>query len=186
MKSEIAVQSTKWVKCILFFVVAGVSLCVATPHAFAAPSAGTCSTESQIRQLHYWLGTWTVTAPGSANVSVSKVSLSLDGCAVVENWDDGTGHQGKNIFAYSSDDHSWRGMFVDNEGRAHVFVDGKVVSGSAEFYGPSRGSNGEKVLNRVRIVRVASDRIEQTWAKSIDNGATWTTVFRGEYSRKSL
>ncbi|MFZ1031768.1 MAG: hypothetical protein WAN72_07240, partial [Candidatus Acidiferrales bacterium] len=72
-----------------------------------------------------------------------------------------------------------------NQGRAHVFVDGKVADGTAEFYGPSGGSQGGAVLNRIRLVRLARDKVEQTWQKSTDNGSTWTTVFRGEYSRKS-
>jgi hypothetical protein len=102
---------------------------------------------------------------------------------LVESWDDGRGHQGENLFAYSADDKSWHGMFADNQGRVHAFT-GKVRSGLAEFYGPSRGPKGEAVLNRIRVVRVASDKVEQSWEKSEDNGTSWTAVFKGEYSRK--
>jgi len=65
----------------------------------------------------------------------------------------------------------------------HIFVDGKVSSGTAEFHGPSRGPNGEEVLNRLRVARVTADKIEETWEKSTDNGRTWTRVYRAEYSR---
>jgi hypothetical protein len=40
------------------------------------------------------------------------------------------------------------------------------------------------IVNRVRIVRIGPDKVEQIWEKSSDHGATWTTEFRGEYSRK--
>jgi hypothetical protein len=74
-------------------------------------------------------------------------------------------------------------MFADNEGRVHVFTSGKASSGSAEFEGTSRGPSGKTVLNRVRMVRLSPNKVEQTWEKSSDNGLTWNLAFRGEYSR---
>ena len=75
-------------------------------------------------------------------------------------------------------------MFADNQGRVHVF-EGKVALGSAEFTGPSRSSDGQAVLNRIKVVRVAANKVEQSWEKSTDNGATWTMEFHGEYSRQN-
>ena len=115
--------------------------------------------------------------------STSKVQLSLDKCLVVESWVGGKAHTGENMFAYSSDDKSWHGMFADNEGRVHIF-EGKVAQGSAEFTGPSRGPNGEAVLNRIKIMRLSDNSVKQTWEKSKDNGATWSMEFQGDYARK--
>jgi len=154
-----------------------------TPRAFGATDAGVCSTNPASRQLDYWLGHWKIGGPGAGLSAISRVYLALDGCMVIEKWDGGRGHNGENMFAYSADDKSWHGMFADNMGRVHVFVDGTVASGAAEFTGPSQAANGETVLNRVRIVRVSPDRVEQIWEKSPDNGATWTTEFRGVYTR---
>ena len=160
-------------------------LCTITvPRASAATGPGTCATNPESRQLDFWVGDWTISSPGSSPSATSMVSLSLDSCVITESWDGGKGHRGENIFAYSSGDRGWRGLFVDNEGRAQAFVDGKVSAGTAEFLGPSRGPNGEGVLNRIRVVRLGADKVEQTWDKSTDKGATWTAVFRLEYSRK--
>jgi hypothetical protein len=145
---------------------------------FAATAADSCAANSANRQLDYWLGDWKIGADAH-----STVSLSLDKCLVVENWDGGRGHYGQNVFGYSADDKSWYGMFADNEGRVHVFASGKVADGTAEFEGTSRGPNGESVLNRVKVVRLNPNKVEQTWEKSNDNGATWNVVFRGEYLR---
>jgi hypothetical protein len=41
-------------------------------------------------------------------------------------------------------------------------------------------------LNRVKVIRLNPNKVEQTWEKSNDNGATWSVVFRGEYSRRIL
>jgi hypothetical protein len=150
---------------------------------FATANPAPCATDPQSRQLDFWLGNWTVTAPGGSITATSKVSLALDQCLLVENWDGGRGHSGENMFAYSPEENAWYGMFADNTGRVHVFSEGKVESGIAEFRGTSHDLKGETVLNKVRVVRIDANRVEQTWQKSTDNGATWTTEFRGAYSR---
>jgi|SRR5579862_216840 len=166
------------------FVVVITALCsFVTPHAFGAADLTPCSATSENRQLDYWLGDWNVTYPGASGGSTSEVSLELDKCLLVERWNGGMGHSGQNMFAYSSDDKSWHGMFADNQGRVHVF-EGKVSAGSAEFYGPSINANGETILNRIKVVRISPDKVEQSWEKSADKGRTWTMEFRGEYSRK--
>lgn len=154
------------------------------PAAKSAAEEQACAGNAYSRQLDYWVGDWVVTNPGGAgNTSTSMVRLALDQCAVIENWSDHKGHEGQNIFGYSQGDESWRGMFFDNRGHVHVLVDGKVEAGAAEFLGPSRGAHGEAVLNRIRLVRVGPDNIEQTWEKSTDNGRSWLQQFRLEYAR---
>ena len=150
---------------------------------FAAAGSHSCTPNSENRQFDYWLGNWKIGAEGSSGNAHSSVTLLLDKCLVVENWDGGRGHYGQNIFGYSADDNRWYGMFADNEGRVHVFTSGKVADGKAQFEGKSRGPNGESILNRVRVVRQNPNKVEQTWEKSNDKGATWNVVFRGEYSR---
>jgi hypothetical protein len=185
MKHHNRIRGSRRFRLILSLVVAGGWLFLASSSALAAPDAGACSANHENRRLDFWLGDWIVTYPGMAGSAASKVSLDLDKCLLVESWDGGKGHSGKNMFAYSADDQSWHGMFADNEGRVHVF-EGKVSNGLAEFAGPSRGPDGQKVLNRIKVVRVDANNVEQSWEKSTDNGATWTTVFLGHYSRKSL
>ena len=150
---------------------------------FAATDADSCAANPENRQLDYWLGNWKIGAAGSSATAHSTVTLSLDQCLVIENWDGGRGHRGQNIFGYSADDKNWYGMFADNEGRVHVFTSGKVVKGTAEFEGTSRGPTGKTVLNRVTVKRLDPNKVEQTWEKSKDAGATWSITFRGEYSR---
>jgi hypothetical protein len=183
MVQQVVVQSSQVLKKILFIL--GLLLfALAVPRAFAANGRGTCATSPESRQLDFWLGDWTISAPGASPSATSTVSLSLDSCVITENWDGGKGQRGENIFAYSYGDQGWRGLFVDNEGRAHAFVNGKIFAGTAEFLGPNRGPNGEEVLNRIRVVRLSADKVEQTWDKSTDKGATWSPIFRLEYSRK--
>lgn len=155
------------------------------PLAFAASMAPSCATDAQSRQLDFWLGDWTIGGQGAAATANSHVAAALDQCAVIEQWDGGRGHRGENIFAYSPDDKHWHGMFMDNEGRVHTFQDGTASPSGLTFSGPGVRADGTTVLNRVRIIRVGSNRVDQWWEKSTDNGTTWSTAFHGEYSRKS-
>jgi hypothetical protein len=184
MKKEIGVQTSKWFRSVLLLVLIGAWFSLGASSLWASADSGPCSTNSESRQLDFWIGDWTVTYPGMPGSATSKVSLSLDQCLLTESWDGGKSHSGKNMFAYSSDDKSWHGMFADNEGRVHIF-EGKVAPGSAEFFGPSTSPDGQAVLNRIRVVRMSPNKVEQTWEKSTDKGTNWTTVFRGEYSRQS-
>jgi hypothetical protein len=182
MKQDGMDRTWQWLGRLLL--VAAIGTCLTTT-AFAADDAEPCSANVESRQLDYWLGNWNIAVPGRTadNNSKSKVYLALNKCVLIESWEDGKGHAGQNVFAYNAESKRWYGLFADNRGHVHVFVDGKVSSGLAEFFGPSRGPNGEAVLHRIKVVRVSPDKVEQLWEKSTDNGATWTEVFRGEYSR---
>jgi hypothetical protein len=170
-----------WLKIIVL--VAGTAGCFSLTEHPVMAADDKANAGAECRQFDFWLGDWSIANPSGSSEATSRVYLALDQYLVVESWDDGKGHKGENLFAYSSDDKSWHGMFADNQGRVHVFT-GKVTPGLAEFYGPSRGPNGEAVLNRIRVTRIAADQVEQSWEKSGDNGASWTAVFKGEYSRR--
>lgn len=166
-------------------VIAAASVCASLGRqSFGAMEPATCAANPQSRQLDFWLGDWRIAGPDGRPNATSRVHLALNQCMVVESWSGSQGHAGENMFAYSRDDHSWHGMFADNEGRVHIFVDGKVTSGSAVFSGSSRGPNGETLLHRLSITRAGADRVTQQWQKSADNGVSWSMEFRGEYSRR--
>jgi hypothetical protein len=177
--------SRSGIRAVLLLAATVIGATAATP-ARAAEEAHPCALSAPSRALDYWVGEWSVNVPGGGPSSTSTVRLLLDQCVVVENWGDGHGHDGENIFGYSLGDRDWRGMFFDNHGHVHVFVSGKVADGTAEFLGPSVDEHGEAVLNRIRLVRLAPDRIEQTWEKSRDNGQTWNRQFRLEYTRRRV
>lgn len=175
---------TPQLKHLVLATVAGGCLALA-PHATGASAASSC-THAESHQLDFWLGSWAIGGPGAAGNASSNVSLALDQCMVIERWDGGRGHRGENTFAYSADDKHWHGMFVDNEGRVHTFQNGKASPDGLTFSGPSIAPDGTQMLNRVRIIRVGLNRVDQVWEKSADNGNTWSTAFRGEYFRKNL
>ena len=183
MKPSDVSRNPKWWRYTLYTVAGTVLLSSTVMPPSAAATPDTCAARSAGRELDYWLGDWVVTSPGGTAGATSTVSLDLDNCLLIESWSSGEGHRGKNLFAYNSDDGNWHGLFADNKGRVHVF-EGRVASGTAEFSGTSRGPNGRATLNRIRVLRVTPNKVEQIWEQSTDDGTTWAAVFRGEYSRK--
>jgi hypothetical protein len=183
MKPSDPGRNPQWWRRAIYMVAGLVLLNSTATSPSVATTSGTCATRSAGRELDYWLGDWTVTSPGGTAGATSTVSLDLDQCLLIESWNSGEGHRGKNLFAFNSDDGNWHGLFADNKGRVHVF-EGRVASGSAEFSGASRGPNGGATLNRIKVLRVTPNKVEQIWEQSTDDGTTWATVFRGEYSRK--
>ncbi len=177
MKHSAIAQAGKW--CLFLVAIAA----YVSTSAFAAPKSEPCSGNSETRQLDYWLGTWTKASPDPSDTSSDKVYLSLDECMFVEHWDSGKGHIADKMVAYSPESKNWYGMFADNEGRVHIFTDGKVAAGVAEFHGTSRDAKGEAVINRLRVVRLAPNKVEESWEKSMDKGVHWTTAYRADYSR---
>jgi hypothetical protein len=184
MTRRIGILDAAQFRKVMFAVSVGCGLGLHPLHSFAGQAAGPCAS-AEHRRLDFWLGNWAISAPGGTGSSTSAVTLSLDKCVVVESWSDGKEHKGENLFGYSADDRKWHGFFADNRGRVHVFIDGKVTAGVAEFRGPSAAENGQIIVNRVRIILNHPNKVEQVWEKSTDNGRTWMTAFRGEYTRRN-
>jgi len=148
----------------------------------AAENSKPCTKNADAHQLDFWIGEWTVSHNESANTAKSKVYSSLDQCILIESWEGDGDHTGQNVLAYNSEEKQWLLLFADNFGHAHLFQ-GKASPGMVEFDGTSHDSNGAVVLHKLKIVRKDANEVEQSWEKSSDNGATWITVFRGEYHR---
>jgi hypothetical protein len=185
MSEKLSLSSSHRVALILVALSIPAALVFAAPAAQASPGEGpgACVADSAHRQMDFWLGDWVIRFDGVAEPSTATVALSLNKCLLVESWAGPSDHNGETIFAYSAKDQLWHGMFVDNEGRVHNF-EGNVTDGKGEFLGSNVGPQGEKALNRIRIAPLPGGGVEHSWEKSTDNGATWTTIFRGHYSRK--
>ena len=89
MRKQIMILKSSILKSILLAILFGLAF---VTNGFAAIAADSCAANSANRQLDYWLGNWKIGAEGSSGNAHSTVSLSLDKCIVVENWDGGRGH----------------------------------------------------------------------------------------------
>jgi hypothetical protein len=165
-----------------FVVLTAVIIAIAqTSMPIPASEAGRCADSAAHRALEFRIGTWAIASPSGTSEGTSVIRYDLDRCVVVEEWD-GIRDRGRNIDAYNDDDHAWHRLFVDAQGRVHVF-EGTGGGASIAYRGTSRDGTGKTELNRLTIRSTGRDGMTEVWRQSLDGGATWRTVFEGRYTR---
>lgn len=147
---------------------------------WGAPGPAVC-TGSAYGALNFWVGGWKVADPAGNELGSSKIEPGLDGCELIETWASGN-FGGRNVHAYSSEDHHWHQLNVDNHGHVHAF-EGAANEAGLEYSGVSKNGTGGDVLNRMDIVKQSASRVRVWWRKSADSGKTWSTAYEAIYSR---
>jgi len=84
----------------------------AEPFGTTAGERGTACRAAERRQFDFWLGEWSVrtpTAPAAVPNSPSVISTAVGGCAVLENWINGSG---RSVSAYDAATGRWTQHYV--------------------------------------------------------------------------
>jgi hypothetical protein len=145
----------------------------------AAPSPG--CTAPKYREFDFWLGHWEVHAANGRRAGTNRIEKTLDGCALTEQWI-GTGSRGMSINFYDAGSAKWHQTWIDDRGQP-LYLDGALRDGKMVLEGTTRGADGRRVRQRITWTRLDGGDVRQLWETSSDDGATWTTVFDGRYSR---
>src|SRR5215475_14163580 len=74
-----------------------------------------CRSLQEYRLLDFWLGDWDV-YEGNQKVGTNKIEPILNSCAVIENWKDATGAEGKSFFYFDLADKVWKQVWVTDQG----------------------------------------------------------------------
>jgi hypothetical protein len=133
------------------------------------------------RQFDYWLGEWAVTDTAGTQVGTNHVIRVSDGCAILEQWKDATGNAGTSINMHDAAKGTWEQHWM-GAGAGILHLVGKLENGTMTLQGKRDTPQGV-VLDRVRWVPEAGDKVRQLWAMSRDDGKTWAIVFNGLYAR---
>lgn len=112
----------------------------------AAPPAP-CQDEIY-RAFDFWLGDWTVTAPGGQLAGTNSITSEEDGCLIVERWSGAQGSTGQSYNFYDPGMKKWRQLWVsptvviDYSGglnqRGHMVLEGTIAYDSGQTF-PFRG-----------------------------------------------
>jgi hypothetical protein len=165
----------------------------ATPPTTAAPAAPSTAPApdappprcdgSAYRQFDFWVGEWSVFAPGGKRAGGSSIRLILDGCVVLENWKGGGGVEGTSFNIYDRTDRLWHQSWVDASG-SRLELAGGLRGQSMVLSGFTTGPGGAKTTERITWTPLDGGKVRQLWEQSKDGGATWTVAFDGTYVRK--
>jgi len=126
--------------------------------------------------MDFWIGDWDVfDAEGGTKTAQVRIDKSLDGCALVENYEDSTGLRGQSLSIYDESRKVWHQSWVTNHGQL-LLLEGQMRGGEMTLNGKYRASTGDETLVRGSWKPV-EEGVRETAAKSTDNGTTWKPWF---------
>lgn len=155
------------------------SAMITTPGTYAvrvAESPATCDAPAH-RQFDFWLGQWTIFAPGgTTNIGSSTISRDAGGCLIMEAYQPAGVGSGRSVSFYNPDTGRWY--------QTYYFLAGSP---------PLRMAGGLDGTRMVLITPEGLQRTRFTWQRnddgsvrqysqfSADGGATWALGFDGTY-----
>ena len=127
-------------------------------------------------QFDFWLGDWDVfEADGVTQAAHVRVERALDGCALLELYEDGSGMKGESLSAYDASRKVWHQTWMTNRGQV-LMIEGKMQSDAMVLSGSYRSTDGKQTLARGTWKR-ATDGVRETAVTSGDGGKTWRPWF---------
>lgn len=160
-------------------------LVAAAASAQQPPAAAPCSAP-EYRQFDFWVGRWDARwtdAQGTPARGSNRVEKTLDGCVIVEHFDGAPGSplKGTSVSTYDRGTALWKQTWVDNTGAYLDFTgawrDGRMTLSRKAVV------QGKPALQRMVFRDIGAQRFTWDWEVSSDDGATWTTQWRIEYTR---
>jgi hypothetical protein len=146
-----------------------------------------CDSDSTYAKLDFWTGAWHVYV-GDTLVGTDSISKVLQGCAVIEEWQDARGMRGQSLFYVEPTLRQWKQVWVTEAahrvgGVKEKHLIASLPGGGLRFQGEVRQADGRLVLDRTTLVPRPSGEVHQLIEVSTDGGASWRTTFDARYRR---
>jgi hypothetical protein len=150
------------------------------------PAGAGCAALATSTWLDFWIGEWTVTA-AAQRIGQSRIERVLDGCAIIEHWQDAKGGTGKSLF-YPAPPHGvWHQVWVTNRaihpgGVKEKRLIARYADGAVRFQGEVATPDGI-ILDRTTLTPRGRGTVRQLIEVSRDGGQSWTPSFDAIYTR---
>lgn len=148
-----------------------------------------CSEDPIHSLLDFWVGNWNVYDSSGILVGTNIVEKILNGCAIMENWKDNDGSEGKSLFYVDNNSNKWKQVWVTDyanyplgqkEKEMVTFAPDSVIFMGKISY------NGKMLLDRTILTKQPDGSVIQIIQLSKTNGETWKTGFTGIYKKQEL
>lgn len=161
----------------------GCIVAASAAHAQQQPKYGCDSPES--RQLDFWVGDWELTykaANGQPASSRNRITKTLDGCVILEEFTGGSGTKldGRSFSTFDRATKQWRQVWVDNTASYLDFTAARVDGDMAFVRAVTK--DGKTTHQRMVFRDVKPDSLKWLWQASPD-GQAWTTQWDIDYRR---
>ena len=162
-------------------------LSLALPAAAHGQQGAGCRGDSTYAALDFWLGEWDVFV-GDRQVGTNRVTRILEGCAVVEEWRDGEGGEGRSLFYVEPGTHRWKQVWVTDGavqvgGTKEKHLIARLSGGGVRFQGELPLSDGRLILDRTTLTPVRPGEVRQLIETSRDGGTTSRAGFDARYRK---
>ncbi|HSE11556.1 MAG TPA: hypothetical protein VLB69_02880 [Rudaea sp.] len=151
----------------------------------ARQPAGACAV-ADAQPLAFWFGHWDVFADGKLD-GHNFVESALDGCAVLEHWDDASGFKGMSLFYFEPHTRQWKQVWVTDHALAPGGLKEKTLifsgAGITRFQGTVWATPERMILDRTTLRRLDDGSVNQLIEYSKDGGTTWTKAYDALYRR---
>ncbi len=139
---------------------------------------------SSHHELDFWLGDWEVFADGKLD-GTNRIERVLDGAALMENWHDVDGHEGKSWFYFYRPENRWKQVWVTDLGgvKEKALVE-LLANGAVRFRGELPQRDGRKLLDQTTLTPLPDGTVRQVIEQSADGGQTWRTTYDAIYRRR--
>jgi hypothetical protein len=166
----------RWLFTLVAILAAG-PVSAATPHS--------CEADPDFHRLDFWVGNWIVYSPSGERDGRNVVEKILGGCAIVENWRDAAGWEGKSLFYRPGPGGEWKQVWVTDSGPVKEKTQVRDFPGDGVRFQGTVARNGQSVLDRTTLTPLPDGRVRQLIEQSRDRGGTWQTAYEGLYVRDS-
>lgn len=144
-----------------------------------------CSGDSTYAVLDFWIGTWRVYVADTL-VGTNRISKVLQGCAIIEEWQDARGARGQSLFYVEPTLRQWKQVWVTEAAWRVGGVKEKHLiahrpGAGVRFQGELRQPDGRIVLDRTTLSPLPDGQVRQLIEISSDGGASWRPTFDARY-----
>jgi hypothetical protein len=160
-------------------------VCASFAQSASAPPVP-CEQNPVYQKLDFWLGEWDVfDLKSGVKDGTNRIEKILKGCAIIENWSDTSGGEGKSFFYVVRATGQWRQVWVeDSGGMKEKALQDSDTGVSVRFQGEILHRDGSSHLDRTTLQPMTGGRVRQTIEISRDRGKTWEVVYDAEYRRR--
>lgn len=149
----------------------------ASPHSVMAQAKTTtpCAA-AEYHQFDFWLGDWDVfEANAQTPAAHVKVSRLLDGCAILEEYEQADGLSGRSISAYDPHRGGWHQSWFTNRG-ATLLLDGRLENGEMRLNAVEHLDANKERQTRA-LWKAEAGGVRETAVRSVDGGKNWDSWF---------
>lgn len=143
-----------------------------------------CKRDPETRKLDFWVGEWKLTARNGQPAGESSIQLVSGQCAVLENFHNVNGAEGKSLSAYNSLTRKWQQFWVGQQGGVTEYRDSKWDGNTLFLFSSTVKADGQPRLIRMSYTPLSPDQVRQFGEISDDDGKTWQRQYDIIYDRK--